>query len=122
MRRYYSHNGFTLLEVMAAMAILAIALVAILRSQAQSISIANEARLATTASLLAQSKMAEIESVGTIGSFGDFGEDFPHYRWEVTTTETDLKYLKKADLAITWQEGELTREHRITCYIYVRNP
>jgi general secretion pathway protein I len=121
MRRSSHHTGFTLLEVMVAMAILAIALVAVLSSQAQSISIANEARLLTTASMLAQSKIAEIESIGAETSFGDFGEDFPNYRWEVTTTDTDFKYLEKIDLVVTRKQEALTREYHITFYRYVQD-
>ena len=121
MSRSPRHTGFTLLEVMVAMAILAIALVAVLNLQTQSISMANEARLATTASMLAQSKIAEIESIGGVTSSGDFGEDFPNYRWEVTTTNTNFKYLEKTDLAVTWKEVILTREYHITFYRYVQD-
>ena len=123
MRRFFHHSGFTLLEVMVAMAILAIALVAVLTLQTQSISMANEARLATTASMLAQSKVAEIDSeiVRAETSFGDFGEDFPNYRWEVTTTDTNFKYLEKIDLTVTWKEAVLTREYHITFYRYVQD-
>ena len=120
MRRYFHHSGFTLLEVMVAMAILAIALVAVLSFQAQSISMANEARLMTTASMLTQSKIAEIESVGTETSSGDFGEDFPNYRWELSIADTDLKYLQKMDLLVTWKEETLTREYHVTFYQYVQ--
>ncbi|MBW2644846.1 MAG: type II secretion system minor pseudopilin GspI [Deltaproteobacteria bacterium] len=118
MRQYSHHNGFTLLEVMVAMAILAIALVAVFRSQAQSISIANEARLATTASFLAQSKMAEIESMGVEGTDGDFGEDFSNYRWEVSTSDTELKDLTKVKLIVTWKKGNFVRERRVIFYKY----
>lgn len=121
MRRFFHHSGFTLLEVMVAMAILAIALVAVLSSQEQSISMANEARLATMASILAQSKIAEIESIGGDNSFGDFGEDFPNYRWEVTTADTDFRYLEKMDLVVIWKVDALTREYHVTFYQYVQD-
>ena len=121
MRRSLYHTGFTLLEVMVAMAILAIALVAVLNLQTQSISMANEACLATTASMLAQSKIAEIESLDAVMSSGDFGEYFPNYRWDVTTTDTNSKYLEKIDLTVTWKEAVSTREYRITFYRYVQD-
>jgi general secretion pathway protein I len=104
---------------MVAMAILAIAMVTVLSLQTQSISMANDARLATTASMLAQSKIAEIESLDSVTSSGDFGEDFPNYRWEAITTDTEFKYLEKIDLAVTWKEAMLTREYHITFYRYV---
>ena len=60
-----SSSDLTLLEVMLAMTILAIALVAVFQSQSQSISMAGQARFATTPFLLAQSKMAEAGNDGT---------------------------------------------------------
>jgi general secretion pathway protein I len=90
--------GFTLLEIMLAMAILAIALVTVFQSQSQCISMANESRFATTASLLARGKMAEIEAMG-IGDInsesGDFGDDFPDYFWRVDVAQTEIEYIKK---------------------------
>lgn len=111
------HNGFTLLEVMVAIAILSIALVAVYGSQSQSVSLASEAKLKTTAPLLAQAKIAEIEETEArdlTSSSGDFGEDFPGYRWEVTVRDVPffgeqeaLKHLKRVDLTIyyaAWEE------------------
>jgi general secretion pathway protein I len=103
--------GFTLLEVMVAIAILSIALVAVYGSQSQSVSLASEAKLNTSAALLAQAKMAEIEAenVENLASdSGDFGEDFPNYRWDLTVSDVPsfgeqeaLKHLKQIDLTIS---------------------
>jgi len=102
--------GFTLLEVMIAVAILSMALVAAVGSQSQSVSLATEAKFATTASFLAQSKMAELEtrkSSELYSDSGDFGEDFPGYRWNADVTDADLdslgnasQYLKKIVLVV----------------------
>jgi general secretion pathway protein I len=113
------YTGFTLLEVMVAMAILAIALVAVLRSQAHTVFVAGEARLSTTASLLAQSKLAEIESNRQDSTQGDFGEDFPNYSWETSIRKTELKQLREVILTIKWQEQSLTREYKVSFYQYV---
>ncbi|MDL1973815.1 MAG: type II secretion system minor pseudopilin GspI [Deltaproteobacteria bacterium] len=113
------YTGFTLLEVMVAMAILAIALVAVLRSQAHTVFVAGEARLSTTASLLAQSKLAEIESNRQDSTQGDFGEDFPNYSWETSIRKTELKQLREVILTIQWQEQSLTREYKVSFYQYV---
>ena len=113
------YTGFTLLEVMVAMAILAIALVAVLRSQAHTVFVAGEARLSTTASLLAQSKLAEIESNREDSTQGDFGEDFPNYSWETSIRKTELKQLREVILTIKWQEQSLTREYKVSFYQYV---
>jgi len=95
MWRFKTHknSGFTLLEVMIATAIIAIALVAALGSQSQSVSLANEAKFATTVAFLAQKKMAELEAedVQDVSSdTGDFGEDFPGYRWESEVDDASL--------------------------------
>ena len=102
--------GFTLLEVMIAVAILSMALVAAVGSQSQSVSLATEAKFATTASFLAQSKMAELEtgeSSELYSDSGDFGEDFPGYRWNADVTDADLdslgnasQYIKKIVLVV----------------------
>jgi general secretion pathway protein I len=119
MKRDPLHAGFTLLEVMVAIAILAIALVAVLRSQAHTVFVAGEARLSTTASLLAQSKLAEIESNRQDSTQGDFGEDFPNYSWETSIRKTELKQLREVILTIKWQEQSLTREYKVSFYQYV---
>ncbi|MBZ0253345.1 MAG: prepilin-type N-terminal cleavage/methylation domain-containing protein, partial [Candidatus Methylomirabilis sp.] len=54
-------EGFTLLEVMAAVAVLAIALVALLEAQARSIRASHDIQLKTQAVLLAQEKMTQME-------------------------------------------------------------
>lgn len=119
MKRNPLYAGFTLLEVMVAIAILAIALVAVLRSQAHTVFVAGEARLSTTASLLAQSKLAEIESNREDSTQGDFGEDFPNYSWETSIRKTELKQLREVILTIKWQEQSLTREYKVSFYQYV---
>jgi general secretion pathway protein I len=119
MKRDPLYAGFTLLEVMVAIAILAIALVAVLRSQAHTVFVAGEARLSTTASLLAQSKLAEIESNREDSTQGDFGEDFPNYSWETSIRKTELKQLREVILTIKWQEQSLTREYKVSFYQYV---
>lgn len=100
MWRFKTHetSGFTLLEVMIATAIIAIALVAALGSQSQSVSLANEAKFATTVAFLAQKKLAELEAndlEDVVSDTGDFGEDFPGYRWESEVGEAPLEGFEK---------------------------
>jgi general secretion pathway protein I len=105
--------GFTLLEVMIALAVISIALLTLLGSQSQGLSLANESRFNTTASLLAQGKMAEIASVGNLGDMppasGDFGEDFPDYVWELSVDDVFFEgagkvseRLKRIDLEVSF--------------------
>jgi general secretion pathway protein I len=106
-------SGFTLLEVMIAVAVIAVALLALLGSQSQGLSLANESRFNTTASLLAQGKMAEIEAVkdrrDLASASGDFGDDFPDYAWQLSIDDVSLAgggqvsdHLKRIDLAVSW--------------------
>jgi general secretion pathway protein I len=104
---------------MIAMAILAITLVAIYQSQSQSISMASDSRLLTTASLLAQSRMAEIDAADprniTAGS-GDFGDDFPDYQWQVEIIGTEIDFLKKIVLTVTNNQMVVRNTYRLTLY------
>lgn len=105
--------GFTLLEVMIAVAVMAIALMALLGSQSQGLSLANESRFNTTASLLAQGKMAEIEAItdqrNLASDSGDFGDDFPDYAWELSVSNVSFEgadtvsdRLKQIDLEVRY--------------------
>ena len=121
-------SGFTLLEVMIATAIIAIALVAALGSQSQSVSLASEAKFATTVAFLAQKKMAELEAEdleGLMSDSGDFGEDFPGYRWEsevddatLEGSETISDHVKKIGLTVYWAEGDGYR-YRLSLYRFL---
>lgn len=104
-----SYRGFTLLEVVVAVAIIAIALGALLKSQAQSVSMAGEARFYTTAALLAQDKMAQLEMEGfdnLLEDAGDFGDDFPGYRWKLTIQKSDFADFE--NMAENLQQIDLT--------------
>jgi general secretion pathway protein I len=125
-----STSGFSLLEVMVAVAIMAMALVAALGSQSQSVSLASEAKFATTSAFLAQKKMAELETMDPgdlVSDSGDFGEDFPGYQWntdisEDTETQTRWKaevgyvsngetptssgHVKIIDLTVFWEDQD----------------
>lgn len=111
-------GGFTLLEVMIAMAILAIALVAVFSSQAQSISMVGDARLTTTAALLAQAKMAEYEldAPDALGSAsGDFGEDFPDYEWRAEVGD-EAALLRRIEITVTNTRLERDNTYRLLLY------
>ncbi|MDD5711407.1 MAG: prepilin-type N-terminal cleavage/methylation domain-containing protein [Smithellaceae bacterium] len=96
--------GFTLMEVMIAMAVLAIALVAAFQLQSQSLSMTDNSRFLTTASLLAQAKMTEFETAPPLNlqsGKGDFGEDYPSFRWQAVVSDTQLASFKKIELTVT---------------------
>jgi general secretion pathway protein I len=120
--------SFTLLEVMVAIAILSIALVAVYGSQSQSISLASEAKLNTSAALLAQAKMAEIEADNAenlTSDSGDFGEDFPDYQWNLTVSDVPsfgeqeaLKHLRQIDLTIS-NSGQEKYAYKLRLFRFV---
>jgi len=112
-------RGFTLLEVMIAMAILAISLVAVFRSQSQSLSMVNESRFLTTASLLAQGKMAETERKKPqelASDSGDFGTDFPDYIWRVEIKDTAFEFLKKIDVIVSNNKMAANNVYQLELY------
>jgi general secretion pathway protein I len=120
----YKHSGFTLLEIMFAVSIIAISVVAVFGSQSQSLSLANEAKFNTTASLLAQSKMAETEAIkyeDLMSGSGDFGEDFPEYQWNLTAEDLEFsgieetKHLKQIDLTVSYGQ---TGRYRYNLRLY----
>jgi type II secretory pathway pseudopilin PulG len=85
-------DGFTFVEVFAALVFLAILIPAIV----EGLSIANRtsivAERSTVAGELAENKLNEIllsstggtDVASTMGSGGDFGTDWPGYRWQMT--------------------------------------
>jgi general secretion pathway protein I len=112
-------RGFTLLEVMIAMAILAITLVAVFQSQSQSISMENQAKFLTTASLLAQGKMAEMEAAdarGVVSGSGDFGANYPDYAWQIDVKDSEISSLKKIELVVMNNKMLVNNAYSIVFY------
>jgi general secretion pathway protein I len=116
------HDGFTLLEVMAAISIITVVLVAVYQLHAQTISMTEAVRFYTVAPILAQSRIAGISagiSESRFSDSGDFGENYPGYAWSVTTEEIQSEVLgnaaedfKKIDVAVTYNEDEFTYSFR----------
>ncbi|MFC1838698.1 prepilin-type N-terminal cleavage/methylation domain-containing protein [Thermodesulfobacteriota bacterium] len=103
MKKYFEEyrHGFTLLEVMFALSLIGISLTVLLVSQSQGLSLANEAKFNTTASLLAQRRMAEIEMENIndiVSTSGDFGEDYSGYYWELNVDKAELPDLGDSEL------------------------
>jgi general secretion pathway protein I len=73
MKFIFKHAGFTLIEVLIALAILAIALTAAMRAASVATDSANETKLRTLATWIAQNRIAEINalSVTSLPSVGE---------------------------------------------------
>jgi len=118
--KFQAPPGFTLLEVMIALAVISIALMALLGSQSQGLSLANESRFNTTASLLAQGKMAEIEALtdqqDLASDSGNFGDEFRDYAWQVSIHDVTFEgagkisdRLKRIDLEVRYMQDNRYR-------------
>ena len=108
--RQLTSKGFTLLEVMIALAIIATALVVLLHCYGLGVSMANESKNISLATMLAQEKMSEIELAGypEIGeSDGNFDERYPHFYWAQSISATPIEDLRRVRLIVAWDEGSM---------------
>jgi general secretion pathway protein I len=97
-------TGFTLIEILVALTILAIALAAAVRAASVATDSAQETRLRTIATWIAQNRVAELTATnvfppaGTISGRGSMaGIEF---EWQQVTTETPNAAFRKVELKI----------------------
>ena len=98
-----SKNGFTLLEVMAALAIVAVALVTLLGSHLVSLDLALLHKEQSLASTLAGRMMCENMTIpyGDLKSAtGDFSPDHPEIEWDIEVSDADIDNLKEITITI----------------------
>jgi len=122
-----SRNGFTLIEILAAVSLIAIVLVAVHKMHSHTITISNSAKFYTTAPLLAQRKMAELEMKPLdelTDDSGDFGDDFAGYGWSTIIDEVESEFLentakdlKKIDVSVDLNNGEFVYDIRAYKFI-----
>ena len=117
LKRFNSHVGFTLLEIMVSLAIISLVLVSIYRMHAQTIAMNYDARFYATAPFLAQLKISDMENK-TIEELaddsGDFGDEHPGYSWtlEIQDIESEplgdaSKSLKTIDVTVLLDDDRL---------------
>ena len=117
-----SQQGFTLIEIMAAISIIAIVLVSVYKLHAQSVAMTSEVRFYATAPMLAQKKMAELESKSKkdiSDESGDFGDQFPNYSFNIVINDVESKELgnvaenlKRIDITISFNKDQYTYDLR----------
>ncbi len=98
-----SKNGFTLLEVMAALAIVAVALVTLLGSHLVSLDLALLHKEQSLASTLAGRMMRENMTIpydDLESADGDFSPDHPEIGWEIEVSDADIDNLKEITITI----------------------
>jgi general secretion pathway protein I len=104
-----SKNGFTLLEVMAALAIVAVALVTLLGSHLVSLDLALLHKEQSLGSMLAgrmmhENMMAPYDDIESAA--GDFSPDYPEIAWETEVSDADIDNLKKIIITIRMPGGD----------------
>ena len=106
-------NGFTLLEIMAALAIVATALVALLGAHLKSLDLAYKHKEQTLAAMLARQKIEEslmIPFDELSSDSGDFSPSYPEIEWETEVSKADIDNLKAVKVIIKLPAGDFKLE------------
>jgi len=106
MKSISAHVGFTLIEVLIALAILAIALTAAMRAASVATDSANETKLRTLATWIAQNRIAEINAI-SVSSFPSVGESNGRqtmanieFAWKQKITNTPNSAFRKIEVQV----------------------
>ncbi|MBN2376890.1 MAG: prepilin-type N-terminal cleavage/methylation domain-containing protein [Sedimentisphaerales bacterium] len=124
----YNKNGFTFIEILAALAIVAIAVVALLRLQLISINMTDRTDLTTRALFLAQQKIDETLALLSPPSGTDHGtirRDAGELNWKREITDLNINRLNQSDFAplrrvlveVSWKQGNHNKQISLTTYI-----
>lgn len=114
-------NGFTLVEVLAALTLAAIILPVAMRGISLALSAADHAKRQAEAVNLAEAKLSELTVTGEWQSAnlsGGFGEDNPEYTWAAEVSEFDTASLRRLDVRVFWKA--LGRDRVVTLNTLVR--
>ena len=102
-------NGFTLLEVMAALAIVAVALVTLLGSHLISLNLAQKHKEQSLAAMLGRKMVQQSLTIPydeLRSDTGDFGPEHPHIQWEMEVSDADIDNLKEVTITIKLPGGD----------------
>jgi prepilin-type N-terminal cleavage/methylation domain-containing protein len=111
-------EGFTLIEVLAALTVLALTFVVLLETDGLNASRTLHAERTMGAVQLAGEKMEEVFASGSEGLFSDGGEqDDGIYSWERTISDTEFAGLKEVRLTVKWNEGNREENYVARAYL-----
>lgn len=103
-KKLKTDDGFTLLEIMAALAILSGVVITILTSLNYHLKSVDRIKAITTATLLAKEKVEEINLQGIPEVVeGDLSGGF---KWKLSTEPTLLSDVKKIDIIVSWGKDD----------------
>ena len=115
-----NREGFTLVEVLAALTLMAIILPVAMRGVTVALSVSSDARRRMEAAALAESRLAELVATGDWQSAdlsGDCGTDWPDYRWEAEVEDWDVAGLTQLTVRVTWQRKGSERAVGLTTLV-----
>lgn len=114
---FSQRRGFSLVEVLTALLIFSLAVVAFLRSMGESTSIQSDLISRARAAALAQNVMEEIRLAGDFSETdetGEFEDEDAAFTWSSSVEETDIQSLKQVTVTISWNDGGIARDFRLT--------
>ena len=113
-----SPEGFTLLEVLAALSVIAFTFLVLLQTDALNASRTLHAGKLMGAVQLAESRMEELFSGGSADLVSEDGiQEDGSYRWEQVVSDTEYEELKEVRLTIRWSEGSREEEYVVLAYL-----
>lgn len=116
-----SSNGFTLVEVLAALTLAAVVLPIAMQGISLSLSAADQASRQMVAATLAEDVLADLTATREWQSgnlTGDFGDQAPGYRWVAESVTWEVGMLRVLEVSVFWTSAG--RERSLTLTTLVR--
>ena len=117
-RNSRKENGFTLLEVLAALSVLGLTLLVLLQTDGLNSSRTLHSQRLMEAVRLAGEQMEEVFSSVSEGLISADGEDEKGiFRWERLVVDTQYVGLKEVRLTVQWSEGGREESYLVLAYL-----